>query len=64
MPRDIVAKLNKEINVALQNPEFRDANVARGAELSGGSMEEFAELMRREIAKYAKLVKESGMQSE
>ena len=62
--QDILAKLNKEINVALQNPEFRDANVARGAELSGGSREEFADLIRRETAKYAKLVKESGMKAE
>jgi tripartite-type tricarboxylate transporter receptor subunit TctC len=64
VPRDIILKLNREINALLQNPEFRDGMTARGAIPMGGSTEEFAAFMRQELKKYAALVKESGIRAE
>ena len=64
VPRDIIQKLNREINTLLKNPEFRDGMLARGAVPMGGSSEEFAAFMRQEVSKYAALVKESGIKIE
>jgi tripartite-type tricarboxylate transporter receptor subunit TctC len=64
VPRDIILKLNREINDLLRNPQFRDAMIARGAIPMGGSTEEFSEFIRQEVKKYATLVKESGIRAE
>ena len=64
VPRDIIQKLNREINALLKNAEFREGMLARGAVPMGGSSEEFAEFMRQEVSKYAALVKESGIKIE
>jgi len=64
VPRDIIQKLNREINALLKNPEFREGMLARGAVPMGGSSEEFAAFMRQEVSKYAALVKESGIKLE
>jgi tripartite-type tricarboxylate transporter receptor subunit TctC len=64
VPRDIIEKLNREINALLKNPEFREGMLARGAVPMGGSSEEFAAFMRQEVGKYAALVKESGIKLE
>ena len=64
VPRDIIQKLTREISALLKNPEFREGMLARGAVPIGGSSEEFAAFMRREVSKYAALVKESGIKLE
>jgi len=64
VPRDIIQKLNREINALLKNAEFREGMLARGAVPMGGSSEEFAAFMRQEVSKYAALVKESGIKIE
>jgi tripartite-type tricarboxylate transporter receptor subunit TctC len=64
VPRDIIQKLNREINALLKNQEFREGMLARGAVPMGGSSEEFAAFMRQEVGKYAALVKESGIKIE
>lgn len=62
--KNIILKLNREINALLRNAEFRDAMIARGAVPMGGSSEAFAAFMRQEVKKYAMLVKESGIRAE
>ena len=64
VPKDIILKLNREINELLRNPQFRDAMITRGAVPLGGSTEEFSGFIRREVQKYATLVKESGIRAE
>ena len=64
VPKDIILKLNREINELLRNPQFRDAIITRGAVPMGGSTEEFSGFIRREVQKYATLVKESGIRAE
>ena len=64
VPKDIILKLNHEINELLRNPQFRDAIITRGAVPMGGSTEEFSGFIRREVQKYATLVKESGIRAE
>ena len=64
VPKDIVQKLNREINELLRNPQFREAMIARGAVPTGGSTEEFSKFIQDEVKKYAGLVKESGIRAE
>ena len=64
VPKDIIVKLNREINDLLRDAQFRDGMIARGAIPMGGSSEDFDAFTRREVKKYAQLVKESGIKVE
>jgi tripartite-type tricarboxylate transporter receptor subunit TctC len=59
-PKPIVAKLNAEINKALQAPAVKKAIEAEGGEVLGGTPEEFAKLIKADLAVWGALVKESG----
>ena len=61
-PPAIVERLNTEINKMLQTPDVRDRINALGGEIAGGSSKEFAEHIRREIPKWARVVKSLGVQ--
>ncbi len=59
-PKDVIARLNAEFNKALQNPELRKKLGDEGADAAGGTPEQFAALIRDEIPRWGKVVKESG----
>ena len=59
-PKDVVAKLNAEFNKALQQPELRKKLGDEGADAAGGTPEQFAALIKDDIARWGKVVKESG----
>jgi tripartite-type tricarboxylate transporter receptor subunit TctC len=62
-PKDVVQKLNAEISKILAMPDVREKlGKQLGMELAGGSPEELAALMKREIPRWAELVKKSGAQ--
>lgn len=60
-PRDLLRRINQHINAALAEPEVRGRLVEAGFEIAGGSVEDFEELIRRETAKYGKVLKEAGI---
>jgi len=60
MPREIVARLNDEMNRAMRSPDVAEKLVATGLNMVYESPEYFAELIRSEHAKYGKLVKDIG----
>ena len=60
VPRAIVDRLNAEINKAIVAPGFREKFAAIGSEGGGGTPEQFGELIRKESAKWAEVVKRSG----
>ena len=64
-PREIVAKLNADINKAIEAPRVRN-NVARNGdiELFGGTPDEFAQFTRAEIAKWSKVVRDGNISQE
>ena len=64
VPREIIAKLHREVNDLLHNPQFRETMIARGAIPIGGSSQEFGEFMRNEEKKYAAVAKEAGIRPE
>lgn len=59
-PRPIIDRLNAEINKALQDPKVRETIAKEGGEVMGGTPEQMAEHIRREIASWAVIVKASG----
>jgi tripartite-type tricarboxylate transporter receptor subunit TctC len=60
LPRDIVMKVNTDIAAALSAPDLKERLSTSGAEPAAGSPEELARLVREEVAKWAKVVQESG----
>jgi tripartite-type tricarboxylate transporter receptor subunit TctC len=61
-PRDIVLKLNEEINRAIRQPDVSEKLVFGGLIIVNESPEFFGDLLRSDFAKYGKLVKDIGFQ--
>ncbi len=59
-PAPIVAQLNKAINVALQQADVIDKLKSEGGDVLGGTSEQFSTLLRAEVPRWAKIVKDSG----
>jgi len=59
-PAPIVAKLNAEINKVLKDPKVREQIEKEGGEVIGGTPQQFAELMKAELAAWSAVVKASG----
>jgi tripartite-type tricarboxylate transporter receptor subunit TctC len=60
-PREIVSRLNADINRILQNPEVRTRLSVQGsAEVVGGTPEQLAAFVKAEIAKWTVVIKASG----
>ena len=60
-PAAITAKLNTEFVKVLNNAEFKAWLAEQGAEAAPTTPDEFAAFIKAEIARYAPLVKKSGM---
>jgi tripartite-type tricarboxylate transporter receptor subunit TctC len=60
LPRPILERLNKAINAAIVAPETKKRFADLGSEGGGGTPEDFAELIRRDSAKWAEVVRRSG----
>jgi len=60
VPRPVLDKLNAAVNKAIEVPEAKQRLFAMGSEGGGGTPEEFAELIRRDSAKWAEVVRRSG----
>src|SRR5215475_10127784 len=57
LPRPILDKLNAAINAAIRSPLFTERFAQIGDEPAGGTPEDFAELIRRDSAKWAEVVR-------
>jgi tripartite-type tricarboxylate transporter receptor subunit TctC len=60
LPKPIVTRLHDELVRILNRPDIRERIVADGSEPAGTTPEEFRRFMLADLAKWAKLVKESG----
>jgi tripartite-type tricarboxylate transporter receptor subunit TctC len=60
-PPAIVQKVNADWARVIAMPEVRDKLVALGFELTPTSPAEFGEMIRREMAKVAKVVKDANI---
>jgi tripartite-type tricarboxylate transporter receptor subunit TctC len=60
VPRPVLDKLNAAVNRAISDPTVKERLFAMGSEGGGGTPEAFAELIRRDSAKWAEVIKRSG----
>jgi tripartite-type tricarboxylate transporter receptor subunit TctC len=60
VPKEVIDKLNLEINKALKDKVVAQKLSDQGADLLGGSAEQFSQMIRSEIARWAIVVKDSG----
>jgi tripartite-type tricarboxylate transporter receptor subunit TctC len=63
-PKEIVARLNAEINRAVQNPDLRQKLALGGSEPLGGTSEQYAAYIRSELQRWTKVVKDAGARAE
>jgi tripartite-type tricarboxylate transporter receptor subunit TctC len=61
LPKDIVARLNKEVNAALQRPDVISKLQSYGYSPEGSTPERLAEVNRADLELWRKLVKEAGI---
>jgi tripartite-type tricarboxylate transporter receptor subunit TctC len=63
-PREIVGKLNGDINKAMRVPEVHARLEAVGTQMHEQSAADFDAFMKAEVAKYAKLIKDANIRVE
>jgi tripartite-type tricarboxylate transporter receptor subunit TctC len=63
-PKDIVNKINADVNRILELPDVKEQFAALGAEPIAMTPDQFALQLRTEIAKFAKAIKDSGAKAE
>ena len=63
-PRDIIAKVHAATARAVNDPDIRARFIADGSDPAGGTPEEFAGLIRNDLAKWAKVIKAAGIKAE
>ncbi len=64
MPTDMVNMFNREINQLLTGDDVKKAFVSQGMDPRGSTPQEFAQLVRRDAERWAKVVKEQGIRPE
>ncbi len=63
-PRAIITRLNREVARAVSLPDLKDRLTTEGAEPVANTPEEFAAYLKRELAKWAKVVKAAGIRAD
>jgi tripartite-type tricarboxylate transporter receptor subunit TctC len=63
-PKDVVAKLNGAINDALKLEDVRTRLIGAGIEIQSGTPERFGDVIKNEVDKWGRIVKEAGIQPE
>ena len=61
IPRSIVMKWNTEVNRILQLPDVKERLANGGLEPAGGSPEDFAKVLKRDVERWATVVKQAGV---
>ena len=61
MPPEIVARINKEFNAAMQLPGMREKIEAQGVQLSGSTPAELGGFIKQQLEAWGKAFREAGM---
>ena len=64
LPKDVMTMLNTEVNRAIKDPEVGAKLGAQGVEWVGGTPEQADAFLRSEMARWAKIAKETGMKAD
>jgi len=60
-PRDVIAKVNRDVARILAQPDIKARGVTLGYRFIGGSPEELASFLKNEIAKWAEVAKSANL---
>jgi len=60
-PPEIIARLNREIVRIMSLPDVQEALLIEGGEITPGTPQEFATLIRNELQMWIKVVKQAGI---
>lgn len=63
-PRDIVDRLQREVVKALADPEIKERYAALGLRPNGTTPEQVTGLVREQLARYGKAIRENGIKAE
>lgn len=63
-PKPIVANMNAEIRKILEVPEVRQRLISQGADPASNTPEEFAAYVKAEMAKWGKVVRDTGVRAD
>jgi tripartite-type tricarboxylate transporter receptor subunit TctC len=63
LPKDIISRWNREIDRIVQLPEMKERMATEGTESIGGSPEQFREVLKRDLAKWQKVVKTASIKA-
>ena len=64
MPAALARRINEDVNKVLAMPDVMERLEASGAEDGGGSTEKFAQFMKAEQAKWARVIREAGVKAD
>ena len=60
-PKEIAARMNREINAVLQTPEMKQKYLESGLETTTLTPEQFGEMMQRDYVKYGKVIRAANI---
>ena len=63
-PPSLLARLNREFNAVLQQPEVRQRMENSGLQITGGAPEDFAAILKRDYDKYGAALRAAGVRPE
>jgi tripartite-type tricarboxylate transporter receptor subunit TctC len=63
-PREIVSRMNTEVVGALAQPDVKERLAGQGVTVAGGTPEQFADHIKAEFAKWAKVIADAGIKPE
>ena len=63
-PREIIQRLNVESAKIINSPEVKERFQRQGVEPATGTPEQFGELIKSEVARWAKVVKDAGIKAD
>jgi tripartite-type tricarboxylate transporter receptor subunit TctC len=63
-PQTVIAKINKDARAVLEMRDVQDKMIAAALEPAGSSAAEFGAFVKRDIARFAKVIREAGIQPE
>ena len=64
LPADLVARIQRAVARIVNQPDNRERLTGMGVDIVAGTPEEFAAYLRAEIARYTKVIKETGIKAE
>ena len=63
-PRALIERVNRELNAVLERPDVRERFATSGLQITGGTPEDFAHILRRDYDKYGTALRAAGVKPE